>query len=313
MRNQLVRLAGKSRAFWSERYVRRVLASLTWRARRVRRPIFIWGTGRAGSYLLYDLLSLHPGLVCLRAPHRLSKGLYGSHHHGAGEYASLLDNPFPPVEGAKHHILKRFPEAPDVAAWDEADLRVVKRSYQRLLAQSAAPAVRLLDKSPHYTFLVPLLERLFPDALHVHCVRHPAAVAASYRRRMIEEEQRGRLRRGLWGTLPRGWERVEKLSVTSRAVWTVTETMRVGIGNEALLGDRCRRVSYEALVGNPSRILGEVLAFLELSSTPRIAAAIRTRFPNFNAAPLELPTDSEEVALGFLSMCSTLGYSDHGG
>jgi len=313
MRNPLVPLLGNNRAFWIERYLRRALASLTWRARHVRRPIFIWGTGRAGSYLLYDLLSLHPRVVCLRAPRRLSKGLYGSHHHGGGEHASLLQNSFPPIEGAGHHILRRFPDAPEVTAWAEADLRVVERSYRRLLAQSPRPSVRVLDKSPHYTFLVPLLDRLFPDALHVHCVRHPAVVAAAYRRRMIEEEERGGLRRGLWGTLPRGWERVEKLSLASRAMWTVTETMREGIRNEALLGHRCRRGSYEAPVGNPSLVLPDVLSFLDLPPTPRIETALRTRFPTSNGPPLELPTDSEEVARGFLRMCSTLGYSTQGG
>ncbi len=279
LRRAAANLLGRNTAFQIDYRLGREWGRLTWRWREVRRPVFLWGAGRTGSYLLYDILSLHPEFVCARNPRRLSKGLYGTHHHGGGDYDHLFANPFPPVEGFKRHFLNRYPEIRENLEVTSTQQPAVLRSFRQLVGSTWRPR-RLLDKAPQYTFLLDLLENLFPTAQHIHCLRHPEAVAASYVRRMREPNSQDRV--GIWGWRPPGWESIVDWNVESRAVWLAVQTIRAANENHRRLGQRCIDVRYETLVADPHPEVQRVYEFLAVAPQPEVDNLLPERFPDFS-------------------------------
>ena len=67
----------------------------------LEKPVFIWGAGKSGTHLLYDLLSLHPSLACFKVSGRRNKGLWGDLHWGDSTPEQLKGKPVP-QEGGVH-------------------------------------------------------------------------------------------------------------------------------------------------------------------------------------------------------------------
>lgn len=305
VRRSMIRMIGLRGTFKVERACRRAIGHLTWRARPVRPPVFLWGAGRTGSYLLYDMLSLHPDLISKRSWERSSKGLYGTQHHGGGEYDSILENPFPPIEAAKHHVLMSFPQVRDTHRIAPENLPLIERRF-RIEAACGLGARRLLDKAPHYTCLVEDLDRIFPEALHVHCIRHPAAVAASYYRRMCEPGSLDKY--GYWGTRPHGWEAYTDRNVRDRSVWQAMAMIRQGLTNELHLGNRCMQVKYEDITAAPHEVFSRVLEHLQLSAPAGLVESFPETFPNYNPKQLDLDEVSEDLREELFQLTEELGY-----
>lgn len=278
-RQTLKRCFGQHLAFQIDHRVAREWSRLTWRYRDIKAPVFLWGAGRTGSYLLYDLLSLQPEFVCARNVERSSKGLYGTAHHGGGEYDYMLANPFPPVEGFKRHVLNYYPNFHDTGKLTSDQLPTVLRSF-RILVGMTARTRRLLDKAPHYTFLIDAFEEMFKDAQHIHCLRHPEAVAASYIRRMREPD--ATKDGGRWGSLPAGWDATRDWNIESRGTWLAVQTIRQGVANQQRLGDRCIGVRYETLVESPCEEFHRVCDFLRIAPQPSIDQLMPEQFPSYN-------------------------------
>ncbi len=279
---------------------------MTWSFRKMQRPVFLWGAGRTGSYLLYDILSLCPEFVCARLPDRQSKGLHGYSHHGGGEYDYLLSNPFPPIEGVRRHIFNHFPETEKTGVWSRDQLPVIEKSFCSLVASSLRNR-RLLDKAPHYTFLIGLLDELFPDAQHIHCLRHPEAVARSYIRRMREPDALDEA--GLWGTRPRGWEDVVDLNLESRAIWIAVHTIQRALQNERELGDRCLQVRYEDVTESPQQTCNRVCDFLNVPGE-KILNMLPPRFSSYNKPLTDRDSTDPGVLKELTELVSTTGYSE---
>ena len=309
MRTLGVRWLGARPAFLAERWSFGPWARATWRFRRVRKPIFMWGCGRTGSYLLYDLLSLHRDLIMCRQSTRLSKGLYGSHHHGGGEYDHLLANPFPPIEGASRLLLSRFPQIQKTGRWEGIGATEIRKWYQLMAAYSVGRR-RLIDKAPKYTFLVDLLEGVFPDAQHVHCLRDPRAVAAGYIRRMAEPDACDE--EGFWSWRPTGWQDIRGRSLEDRATWLVIKTIRQGLENHAKLGERCIEARYETIIAQPRQELERVLSFLGLTPDLRLLDDLPKSFPNYNRPPSALNAVSPDLRDELEELSSELGYPPAG-
>ena len=65
------------------------------------KPVFIWGVGRSGTHLIYDILSLHPSMNCLKVESRWKKGLWGAMNWGDSTTEQLKGYRIP-VEGIAH-------------------------------------------------------------------------------------------------------------------------------------------------------------------------------------------------------------------
>jgi hypothetical protein len=298
------RRIGCNRTFAIEHRMRKLLGKLKRPFQKIEKPIFIWGPGRSGSYLVYDVLSLHPSLVCLRGRSRLNKGLYGDHHYGGGEHNYLLHNPFPPIEGFKRFFLRMFPDLREHRSLEEVDVKKVYVAYAEFAAGYVGKS-RLLDKAPWYTYMIDLIDSIFPDAQHIRCNRHPIACAQSYYRRMCEP---GALdNRGFWGWRPHGWEEFEHRPLEDRATWLAISVLRAAQENQKRLGERCLTVNYEDFVTNPHDEMTRLTRFLELPSWQGRLDEMPHSFPNYNRAD-GIPTANAELRQNITDLCNELGY-----
>lgn len=124
--------------------------------------------------------------------------------------------------------------------------RELAQFYDRLFSRFAAQrgATRWGDKTPFHVWYLPLLARVFPDAVFIGMVRHPGAGASSRSRRMGHG----------WGSSLRQWTRRN------------TEMLYQG----SLLGDRFLVCRYEDLVTRPEPVLRELLEWLDVPWSDRV-------------------------------------------
>jgi len=166
-----------------------------------QKPTFIWGTGRSGTFLLYDILSLHPSLACFKQEGRSKKGIWGSLNWGE-DVPSTFDRP------------QRVPQEGLGPLWKKAGFifdgvgirtrerlsehvkKEVLRRYANLRKEvfhRHSQPFRILDKAPPYLLLIDVIDSVFPDSFHIFCVRDPRSVLNSLLRiYRFPEQGRGR-------------------------------------------------------------------------------------------------------------------------
>lgn len=274
----------------------RVLASvyqntLTKTAITLEKPLFIWGTGRCGTYLLFDILSLHPDLCCSRTTQRWKKGLWGDLHY-EDSTPEALRNFLPPIEGT---LLIWSPAgAPDVlkGCVQRNDPRInatkVIRNYRNLKRQSifAPPREKksILDKSPYYTMMVDFIDNLFPDSYHVFCIRDPRVVVNSMLRMMRETAPQTSGKEyadGFWGKLyPNGYKSYLQSPLVETLCWQIEQLLEMGIGYRFFLGSRLIAVRYEDLVEDVKGVSSHIFKRAQLPE-PEIYHMIPGSFKNY--------------------------------
>ncbi|MEM7568838.1 MAG: sulfotransferase [Pseudomonadota bacterium] len=124
-----------------------------------RRPIFIVGMPRSGTTLTEQILSAHPYV------------------HGAGELTAITK-----VAGELKRRLCETPEDwPFCLSKASADLftQAAADCDITLWEKAEESATRAIDKSPLNFFHLGLIERLYPEALVIHCKRKPRDVCFS--------------------------------------------------------------------------------------------------------------------------------------
>jgi tetratricopeptide (TPR) repeat protein len=123
-----------------------------------RSPVFLIGFPRSGTTLLDQILSSHPGIVCLEE----------SEHFGDA-LSEVLADP------ARAFL-------PETFAVDEIER--VRESYWRRVDAPASAVV--VDKFPLNIVVLPLIERVFPSAKIIFAMRDPRDVVLScYQQRFV--------------------------------------------------------------------------------------------------------------------------------
>lgn len=234
--------------------------------KRVRRPVFIVGTGRSGTTVLGQVLSMHRRVGFLNEP----KALWHAVHPGEDVIGSYSRGP------ARYRLA-----AADAGPGTRAAARRLFGAYLRLSGQE-----RLVDKYPELVFRVPFVRAIFPDARFLFLVRNGwdacGSIAAWSRRRGVRA---GDEVHDWWGADGRKWRlMVEQLVLPDPALaplhdwvggvddhaqraaveWIVT--MREGLRQQARFPEAVRTVRYEALAAEPRRELAGILAFCGLEA-----------------------------------------------
>lgn len=187
--------------------------------RTMPRPIFIVGTMRSGSTLLRLVLDSHPNIAISEETGFMGAAsatrVIPNWRYGAEWYTRL--------------------------GWTEEELDARLREFYAGMFERYATGQgkrRWGEKTPFHAWHIEAMARIFPDAVFLAIVRHPAAVIASLKKRF-------------------------HYSVTeATSYWESTNTeivrhgTRLGAGRFAL----CR---YEDLVLEPETTLREVVAWLE--------------------------------------------------
>jgi hypothetical protein len=269
-RKLMVKTLGAKRAFATERIIMALKSKLSNSKLQIKEPIFIWTTGRSGSYLFYDFVSQHPSLTCKRTYSRLNKGIYG--HENYGKFVSKdfdsLQYHFPPVEGKTPFILRDFPnlkhgELNENDITEEVIVKV-RNNYSHFFNLYGDRNKRFLDKAPQYTFLFPLINTIFPDAKHCYFVRNPIDTFHSTLKRY--ENKIGIFDQGVWGWRPIRYKEYKDKGTAELVANILIDTYEQAESNiQALDGKYCF-MRYEDFLSSPQQEVNRFFAYVGMET-----------------------------------------------
>jgi hypothetical protein len=218
----------------------------TTRGPRSKAPVFVLGSGRSGTKLLYHML--------------LSSGGFAIYHAESNVF-NLLGLRF-------GDLSKRASRRRLLDAWlrsqlfyrsgltrEEIEPRIMEECHNggdflRILMEAIARkqgAERWAECTPNHLLYLPLIKKLFPDALIVHIVRDGRDVTVSLQR--------------IGWIRPLPWDR-RKRALFAPAIfwyWIVSKGRKYG----KRMGGDYMEVRYEDLVQNPRPTLARIGAFIE--------------------------------------------------
>lgn len=214
------------------------------RTPRLDRPIFIWGAPRSGTTLLYKLIGQHPAVA-------YPTDATGDPREGTGYWWDV----FGELRGL----------APAALA-DPVKVRRMRAAYADLVREQGK--ARLLEKTPFMVLWVPLVNVVFPDALHIHIIRDGRAVVNSilYKLRYSKKDKDQQFveERVLYGPCPP--ELVDPVSLPQAERHAQQWRLLVEHGRQAqtLLGERYLEVRYEDLTAHPRETMSTVMSHVQL-------------------------------------------------
>ncbi len=259
---------------------------------RLNEPIFIWGLGRSGTFLLYDILSLHQDLICSR--HKITqkrpyKGLWGGLHWGE-DYQWITKGLGAPTDGIWRFSKIKAYDCPWIDNVGERlpnkEIKYIRKFYGLLFKQSAEGelATRLLDKYPTYMCIVDLIDQVFPDAYHIWCIRDPRATLRSMLRSQVDAFQKELNEAILFsGQIPDGFEEYFKGEFVRRHCWQVNELVIKGFSNAQFLKKRLILVNHESLCNSPKDTIDHLFKLLKLPDANDLLLKIPEKFDLFGA------------------------------
>jgi hypothetical protein len=234
------------------------------------RPVFIVGTGRSGTSLLYRTIVLHSdffvGEVCLEESRvfaestRILQRLHAEEKNPLYEYMLRDDELFQAFVGAvyKTAVIQRVPDAVTRRCWGwpyplrvwsaMGGRRIVNEFFRH--AKAARGGKRIVEKTPSHVKCIEYMFSEFPECRMLSTVRHPIDVYTSYvRRRETEHED---------------WLNVSVESFVRR----YREDMREA--EKYANNERFRTVDYDNFTRRPERTFEGICDFLgvEFESDP---------------------------------------------
>jgi omega-hydroxy-beta-dihydromenaquinone-9 sulfotransferase len=257
----------------------------------INKPIFILGSGRSGTTILYNLLSIHPD-VCwfseysekhpfsLTAP--ISMRLLEVPYIGdilkkriiAGSSPSFLT----PSEGQEiYHTYTGFRSdrkttAKDRSLLSEDRFRSIILKHLRYTGKQ-----RFLTKNTANTQRIQLLHALFPDAYWVHIIRDGRGVVNS----LMHINWWPSVHLWWLGKTPGQWaDSGGDMATLCARHWmhNVTEILH----NKQLLSRRYMEIRYEDLVKNPKHIIEGITRFCKLTDDVSYLKFIPELLPDQN-------------------------------
>jgi hypothetical protein len=264
----------------------------------LRPPIFILGSPRSGTGVLYQLLRLHPALawttpVTQRVwaedrfpferpalaplldrltawlPRRWLPRPYRGPHDGS------LRIPDVPETSEAHAIWNRYlPETPHHVATEADVTPEARRTFRRIVRWHCAyfDADRFLNKTPRHALRIRYLYTVFPNAHFVHLVRDGRDVAASILKR---RRRRGSAARW-WGLRPPGWSNMQDTAspiVQCGWQWAESVTRADRDARTVVPPERYHVVRYADLTEHPRPTLTDLLERLNLAADAFFAAS----------------------------------------
>jgi len=267
----------------------------------VTKPIFLVGTGRCGSMLLYRMMAEHPHVMYPTAildvfPKRVFWNRLGMYAKAVPLLGRPLRNPLKAWEGFNfweyHTTGLKVPGGFSIACRDlRADdvLEHWKPKLHRIFSRMlTAKRHRLLTKLPGWT-RVGFYKEIFPDAKIVHLIRQPHAVVNSLMKMEWWHGWHGPAK-WRWGPLTDEeetiWKRYDESFVVLGAIewkkvleayWRSLERLT----DEARAD--CTEIRYAQLCEDTEGTMKQILAFCQLDDTPSFQRArARTRIVSQN-------------------------------
>ncbi len=227
--------------------------------RKNPRAVFVLSPPRSGSTLFRVMMAGHERLF---APPELE--LLGfstmADRRGSHEKAGTMWS-----RGVVRTLMEihscNAEEARDLMLRAEADKTTVQDFYRHM--QEAIGERILVDKTPSYSTLLPVIERaesLFDDPLYIHLLRHPCGMIRSFVDYKLHETYY-RQQIDSRFEVPFSPHQIGEL------VWVISHENILNF-LERVPADRQHRLQFEELVRQPEQIMRELCEFLELDYRP---------------------------------------------
>jgi omega-hydroxy-beta-dihydromenaquinone-9 sulfotransferase len=233
------------------------------------KPVIIIGTGRCGSTLLHNMISMHPRVAwlstaCARWPTHPERNRLVLHLVDlpvVGRAATILSRPTEPYPFWEE-MAKGFSEPiRDLRAGDVTvhTRNAVRAGLQSMLTPNRHRLVVKITGWPRIGYLGEIL----PDAIFVHVIRDPRAVVNSLLQVGFWRGWRGPAN-WRWGQLPpplqEEWENSNRSFVILAALQWKILVDAVEEAKQALPADRFLEVRYEDLISVPVDELRRLMA-----------------------------------------------------
>ena len=153
-----------------------------------------------------------------------------------------------------------------------------RQVYAWLMRLQGDGELRLAEKTPRNSFVIPFLARIFPDAKFIHIMRDGRDVAVSLAEKpWYKNELNGSIMREpggyLCGSTPRFWvepDRAAEFQTTNnihRCIWLWRRYIEAAVsGLDGIPFEQRYELKYENLVANPQRETQGLLDFLAIES-----------------------------------------------
>lgn len=259
---------------------------------RIEKPIFIIGSGRSGTTILYELLSMHPEVCWFANYNELVPVLrtFPVFHRafdlpGIGNYLKkciIKTNGsrfrIRPIEGDEIYQNycgfeeNRKTTEQDLTDAQEAKLKAIIEKYIRITGKK-----RFLSKQISNNQRLRVIHAMFPDAYYVHILRDGRAVTSSLSRVDWWKD----IIIWWYGYGADEWEREGKDPIELCCLHWMHDVREI-LENSPLFGERYMEIRYEELTGDVHATIRKILAFSGLSQSRSFFDLLPETLPNMD-------------------------------
>jgi len=211
------------------------------------RPVFICGHERSGTSALLLALARHPALFAL--PDFFETFIFSRTREWLADPPHAMQQAYLGGPASLARLREAVGKLGSETPLSDDDL---VRAFIAFAAHEVYPGRRPLEKTPTHVLSLPRLFAVFPQARVLACVREPAAILDSYRKRLAREQRLGKPREA-WSWLDLGIE--ELITRLRRADRALRQSTTFAPGQVYL-------VPYEWLTANPRAALSALCEFI---------------------------------------------------
>ena len=257
------------------------------------KTVFIIGSGRSGTTILYNILATHPEFASfstlsnnqpgskdwLRFQKLIVRGAFESYVSkriiNPTKVSKFLTYPFQPSEGGKIYRFCGFEDGRKMTENDydgdmERKLKDIIKMHMEVFDKKS-----FINKRTANTQRLRLINIMFPDAYYIHMIRDGRAVINSY------------LGVDWWNDMPLWWlgKKVSEYEDASDPIELAAihwmKNFEEIVANKHIF-QRYIEVRYEELVHEPKKEIKKLIEFVGLSYPERFQNSIPEKLPNMN-------------------------------